>query len=61
MCLSSVDDAIKGQQTVMVVVAGNVRYENKSPAHFTQNFLITAQDAKWKVVSDCLRFQETLT
>lgn len=55
------EEAIKGQNTVMIVVAGNVRFEKKPAQGFCQNFLVTAQGTKWKVVSDCLRFQQTLT
>ncbi|KAK4008260.1 NTF2-related export protein 1 [Daphnia magna] len=55
------EEAIKGQPTVMAVVAGIVRFEKKPAQPFCQNFLITAQDTKWKVVSDCLRFQQVLS
>lgn len=55
------EEAIKGQSTVMTVVAGVVRFEKKPAQPFSQNFLITAQGTKWKVVSDCLRFQQVLS
>lgn len=55
------EEAIKGQPTVMAVVAGIVRFDKKPGQPFSQNFLITAQDTKWKVVSDCLRFQQVLS
>ena len=55
------EEAIKGQSTIMVVVAGIVRFEEKPSQPFCQNFLITAQETKWKVVSDCLRFQKALS
>ncbi|EFX71857.1 hypothetical protein DAPPUDRAFT_308659 [Daphnia pulex] len=55
------DEAIKGQSTIMVTVAGIVRYEKKPAQPFCQDFLITAQESKWKVVSDCLRFQKVLS
>lgn len=55
------DEAIKGQSTIMVTVAGIVRYEKKPAQPFCQDFLITAQESKWKVVCDCLRFQKVLS
>ncbi len=55
------EEAIKGQSTVMAVVAGAVRFEKKPSQPFCQNFLFTAQGTKWKVVSDCLRFQQVLS
>jgi hypothetical protein len=45
----------------MVTVAGIVRYEKKPAQPFRQDFLITAQESKWKVVCDCLRFQKVLS
>ena len=55
------EEAIKGQSTIMVTVAGIVRFEKKPSQPFCQNFLITAQETKWKVVSDVLRFQQVLS
>lgn len=53
-----IEEAIKGQKTIMVVVVGTVRYEKKDSKPFLQNFLVTAQETKWKIASDCFRFQE---
>lgn len=54
------EEAIQGQKTVMVIVVGNVKLAKKPGKTFCQNFIITAQGDKWKIVSDCLRFQETI-
>lgn len=51
------DTAVAGQTTVLVTVAGTVKYGATQPVGFQQNFLITAKDAKWKVVTDTFRSQ----
>jgi len=51
------DSAVGGQTTVLVTVAGTVKYGTTQPVGFQQNFLITAKDAKWKVVTDTFRSQ----
>lgn len=51
------DSAVGGQTTVLVTVAGTVKYGASQPVNFQQNFLITAKDAKWKVVTDTFRSQ----
>ena len=51
------DSAVGGQTTVLVTVAGTVKYGASQPVGFQQNFLITAKDAKWKVVTDTFRSQ----
>lgn len=37
------DSAVAGQTTVMVQVAGNVRFGEKGSVPFQQNFLLTAK------------------
>ncbi|CAG9840459.1 unnamed protein product [Diabrotica balteata] len=54
------DTAVNGQLTFIIQVTGNVKYQDKSPKTFQQNFIITAQGDKWKIVSDCMRLQEPL-
>ncbi|XP_076056709.1 NTF2-related export protein 1 isoform X2 [Oratosquilla oratoria] len=55
-CIDSQPVNVAEQSTIMVFVSGFVTFqERKTP--FQQTFLITAQDDKWKVVSDCFRFQ----
>ena len=51
------DSAVSGQTTVLVTVAGTVKYGHSQPVGFQQNFLITAKEAKWKVVTDTFRSQ----
>merc|ERR1719507_1703526 len=43
------DSAVAGQTTVLVPVAGTVKYGASQPVNFQQNFLLTAKDSKWKV------------
>ncbi|XP_011502461.1 PREDICTED: NTF2-related export protein isoform X3 [Ceratosolen solmsi marchali] len=47
-------------QPITVKVSGQVKYQDKAPKTFNQNFLITALGDKWKIVSDCFRTQEAL-
>ena len=54
------DDAIKGQKTIMVVVVGTARHEKNESKPFLQNFLVTVQETKWKIASDCFRYQEVV-
>ncbi len=51
-------EAVGGQQTIAVQVAGAVKYENKRSKPFQQNFLLTAVDGKWKIASQVFRHQE---
>lgn len=52
------DSAVSGQLTFMIQASGTVKYQDKTPKTFQQNFVVTAQGDKWKIVSDCLRIQE---
>ena len=51
------DSAVGGQTTVLVTVAGTVKYGGSQPAGFQQNFLLAAKDGKWKIVTDTFRSQ----
>ena len=51
------DSAVGGQTTVLVTVAGTIKYGHSQPVGFQQNFLITAKETKWKVVTDTFRSQ----
>lgn len=53
--------AVGDQVTFIIQVCGIVKYQEKPPKSFQQNFVITAQGDKWKIVSDCFRLQEPLT
>lgn len=56
-----VDDSISNQPTLLVHVSGNVTFQNNPIKPFQQSFMITAQDDKWKIVSDCFRLQDGLS
>ncbi|CAG9767483.1 unnamed protein product [Ceutorhynchus assimilis] len=55
------DSATAGLLTFMVQTSGIVKYQDKTPKTFQQNFIVTAPGDKWKIVSDCFRIQERLT
>ncbi len=55
-----IEEAIQNQNTVLIVVAGTVSFNKKPLVPFSQNFVVTAQEGKWKVVSDSLRFQQVV-
>ena len=49
---------VDGQKTVMVVVGGVVKFsKDRKALPFQQNFLLTASNDVWKVVSDVYRHQ----
>lgn len=54
------DPSVGGQLTYLIQVSGTVKFQNKTPKSFQQNFMITAQGDKWKIVSDCVRIQEPI-
>lgn len=56
-----VDSAVNGQLTFLIQASGSVKYQDKTSKTFQQNFIITAQGDKWKIVSDCFRLQEPLS
>ncbi|XP_044733787.1 NTF2-related export protein isoform X2 [Chrysoperla carnea] len=56
-----IDSAVAGQLTFLIQVSGNVKFQDKQPKSFQQNFMITAQGDKWKIVSDCFRLQEPIS
>jgi NTF2-related export protein 1/2 len=52
------DIAVASQLTFLIIACGFVKFEDKVSHHFQQNFTVTAQGDKWKIVSDCFRLQE---
>ncbi|XP_070615640.1 NTF2-related export protein 2 [Erythrolamprus reginae] len=58
------EQATQNQTTVLVVTCGTVKFDGNKQQYFNQNFLLTEQTTNnstvWKVMSDCLRFQESL-
>ncbi|ETE64805.1 NTF2-related export protein 2 [Ophiophagus hannah] len=57
------EQATPNQTTVLVVTCGSVKFDGNKQQYFNQNFLLTEQTTNnntvWKVMSDCLRFQES--
>ncbi|KAG8224229.1 hypothetical protein J437_LFUL002685 [Ladona fulva] len=54
------DAAVGNQRTVLIQAAGFVTFQGKAGVPFQQNFMVTAEGDKWKIVSDCFRFQEVV-
>lgn len=52
------DHATQGQIGILVLTAGIVKYKGHSVRNFSQNFMLTAQNNTWKVVTDCFRTNE---
>lgn len=55
-----VDEAVGGQLTYLIQAGGTVRYTDHPVKPFQQTFIITAQEDKWKIASDCYRLQDAL-
>lgn len=55
-----IDDAVANQITYLIQVGGTVRYQEQPTKPFQQTFIITAQDDKWKIASDCYRLQDAI-
>uniref|UniRef100_T1JER8 NTF2-related export protein n=1 Tax=Strigamia maritima TaxID=126957 RepID=T1JER8_STRMM len=53
--------AVNGQATIVVLVAGTIKFQEKPSTSFHQNFVLTVQKDVWKVATDCFRFQETVS
>ncbi|XP_048773994.1 NTF2-related export protein 2-like isoform X4 [Ostrea edulis] len=52
------DKVSGGQFSIIVKTYGTVKYQNRKPKTFHQNFMLTSQNNLWKVVSDSFRFQD---
>ncbi|XP_064874241.1 NTF2-related export protein 2-like [Oncorhynchus nerka] len=56
--------ATQGQTMLLVVKAGQVKFDGQKQRYFNQNFLLTAQASPtsdqpvWKIASDCFCFQD---
>ncbi|KAL1456304.1 hypothetical protein WDU94_001046 [Cyamophila willieti] len=55
------DEAAPNQIAYLISTAGTVRYKNMKKTAFNQNFIISAEGTKWKIISDVFRLQETPT
>ena len=47
--------ALGGQQTITVICGGRQKHGNNKYKHFTESFMLTAEQNVWKVVSDTYR------
>ncbi|EDW62769.2 NTF2-related export protein [Drosophila virilis] len=54
------DPAVGDQITYMVLGSGTVKYAEHPTCIFQQSFVITAENDKWKIASDCYRLQEPI-
>lgn len=54
-------DAVQNQIAYLISTSGKVRYKGMRKAGFNQNFIISAEGSKWKIISDVFRLQEIPT
>ncbi|XP_039286621.1 NTF2-related export protein [Nilaparvata lugens] len=52
------DSAVSNQLAYAILATGTVKYTGKPMKQFAENFIITAEGERWKIVSDSFRFQE---
>jgi len=45
-------------KTILIQVSGTVKIGTQQSKAFQQTFTVTAQNQKWKIVTDCFRLQE---
>lgn len=45
-------------RTILIQVSGTVKVASQKSKAFQQSFTVTANNNKWKVVTDCFRLQE---
>jgi len=45
-------------KTILIQVSGTVKIGGQRSKAFQQSFTVTAQNQKWKIVTDCFRLQE---
>ncbi|ALC39506.1 maker486 [Drosophila busckii] len=54
------DGAVGTQTTYLIMAGGTVKFSDQPVRNFQQNFVITAENEKWKIASDCYRLQEPM-
>ncbi|XP_030387225.1 NTF2-related export protein isoform X1 [Scaptodrosophila lebanonensis] len=54
------DAAVSNQLTYLILASGTVKYAEQPMRWFQQSFIITAENEKWKIASDCYRLQECM-
>ncbi|EDV99104.1 NTF2-related export protein [Drosophila grimshawi] len=52
------DPSVGEQRTYTILASGTVKFADHPVRNFQQSFLITAENDKWKIFSDCYRIQE---
>lgn len=45
-------------RTILIQISGTVKIGGQRSKAFQQTFTVTAQNSKWKIVTDCFRLQE---
>lgn len=61
VCILISETTVGSQLTFVILACGYVKFQERVSRPFQQNFIITAQGDKWKIVSDCFRLQEPVT
>ncbi|KAH8318306.1 hypothetical protein KR074_002046 [Drosophila pseudoananassae] len=54
------DSAVGNQLTYLVMASGTVKFADQTIRNFQQSFIVTAENDKWKIASDCYRLQEAV-
>ncbi|ALC43441.1 Nxt1 [Drosophila busckii] len=54
------DGAVGSQTTYLIMTGGTVKFLDQPVRNFQQNFVVTAENDKWKIASDCYRLQEPM-
>ncbi|KAH6924269.1 hypothetical protein HPB50_014550 [Hyalomma asiaticum] len=49
---------LKGQTTIHVVAAGQIKFTGKRWVPYSESFVLTAEGNVWRIVMDTFRFQE---
>ncbi|KAH8402404.1 hypothetical protein KR009_011830, partial [Drosophila setifemur] len=52
------DPAVANQLTYLILTGGTVKFLDQPVRNFQQSFIVTADNDKWKIASDCYRLQE---
>ncbi|XP_017301854.1 NTF2-related export protein [Diaphorina citri] len=53
------EEAAQNQIAYLISTSGTVVYKNMKKTGFNQNFIISAEGARWKIISDVFRLQQT--
>ncbi|KAJ8028691.1 NTF2-related export protein 1 [Holothuria leucospilota] len=57
-CHPILESVTNGQTSIMVVVGGKVKFEGNREFPFNENFILTSQQGKWKIISNTFRYFE---